>query len=588
MARRRDEPLSDLLHDPTIQDAVGRLSRRAEEPWEQNVLAATFVDPGVTRQLDNDSHQILLGRRGTGKTHVLRVMQRRFASRPSQFAVYADLTRLGSTELAPEAVKERAAAALLIDLLRLLDEEYRRRARSNFALASATPQIDALTEVITASEFARRAGSLSTTSKRLAGRGGEAKVSISATALPKAEVGAKTERSREESQSEEWTLEAFDRVQFTAVTKALDDLVQAAKIERLAILIDEWVEIPFDLQPYLAEFIKRCFLVVPRVTVKIAAIEHRSQFGTPLTRNAVRGFELQADVFTLAALDETFFFYDRDPEQVCRVLADLLYRHIAVEAALAAAKRGPGPPIPAPAPASNWARRLLDGLLSRKVEPLDPDDAIRAVAVALDRDDWADRFMENEGSRFMEEELRLRGPADFVDRLFTDDAFRDLARSAQGVVRDFLVIFYKAFHQTRHEDRVDGPAVRDAMNEVYSDKLMSLDADSKALFARVSDVVLGKGVRSFLADEELRQHETFQSLVDKRLVHPLNRRYPDSQERGRMFGIYTLDYASYAGLIDDERLADSDFTAEGNDTVAPFSDARRMRRVVLGPRDVDL
>src|SRR5262249_52993964 len=47
---------------------------------------------------------------------------------------------------------------------------------------------------------------------------------------------------------------------------------------RTWLLIDEWSEIPVELQPYLADLIRRTILPVPSVTTKIAAIEHRSDF----------------------------------------------------------------------------------------------------------------------------------------------------------------------------------------------------------------------------------------------------------------------------------------------------------------------
>jgi hypothetical protein len=578
MPRKRDDFVGDLTHDPAVADAIGRMSRRAEEPRE-NVLAATFVDPGVARQLDNNSDQILLGRRGTGKTHVLKVMQRRFTSRASQLAVYADLTGLGSTEEpVRDGGEERAAAALLVDLLTLIYDECRRRSDLDFALANAEPQIEALAQVIRESAFAKVAGAVSTSSKLVSSRGGQVGATVSAT--PKAELSGRRERSTEQAETEEWTLQAFDRVEFTAVSKALGDLIEAAKLERLAVLIDEWVEIPFNLQPYLAEFVKRCFRPVPRVTVKVAAIEHRSQFGTPLARNTTRGFDLNADIFTVSALDETYFFWDRNPEQVESRLADLLYRHVAVEAALDAAKRSPGAHLPSVARARP---SFIQRLLGRTPPPVvEGDDAVEAVAVALGRDDWPERFMENEGARFMREEIGVTGSADFVEALFGDRAFSELARAAQGVVRDYLVIFYKAFHQARDERRIERSAIREALNAVYTDKLTSLDDEQREHFKRVSKAVLDRRMRSFVADEELNRDHAFQSLVDKRVLHPLNRRYADVSDPGELYGIYTLDYGGYAERIELGELPDSDFTAPpGEGTVAPFSDDRRMRRLLL-------
>ena len=50
-----------------------------------------------------------------------------------------------------------------------------------------------------------------------------------------------------------------------------------------------------DVQPYLAEFIKRSFLPLANVAVKIASLEYRSDFGVN-TPNGVIGFEMGVDI----------------------------------------------------------------------------------------------------------------------------------------------------------------------------------------------------------------------------------------------------------------------------------------------------
>ena len=63
-----------LLRDATITHAVRRVKPRADREMDDERLLLTFVDPGISEQLDSPNNQILYGRRGTGKTHVLRVL----------------------------------------------------------------------------------------------------------------------------------------------------------------------------------------------------------------------------------------------------------------------------------------------------------------------------------------------------------------------------------------------------------------------------------------------------------------------------------------------------------------------------------
>src|SRR5262249_21681628 len=68
------------------------------------------------------------------------------------------------------------------------------------------------------------------------------------------------------------------RVHFGSVSKALAGIVAVVKPSRVIFILDEWSAIPLDLQPYLADLIRRAVFPVPGITVKIAAIEQRSNF----------------------------------------------------------------------------------------------------------------------------------------------------------------------------------------------------------------------------------------------------------------------------------------------------------------------
>ena len=86
-----------MIQDATIQKAVSRILQRSERQIDQQKLVASFVDVGILPQLLNTNNQIFYGRRGTGKTHVLRVLQTRLAEEGNPVIVYIDARTLGST-----------------------------------------------------------------------------------------------------------------------------------------------------------------------------------------------------------------------------------------------------------------------------------------------------------------------------------------------------------------------------------------------------------------------------------------------------------------------------------------------------------
>ena len=66
-----------------------------------------------------------------------------------------------------------------------------------------------------------------------------------------------------------------------------------------------------DLQPYLADLVRRSLFPVREITVKIAAIEYRSRFQLRPEAGDYIGIELGADVSTDVNLDD-FMVFDND------------------------------------------------------------------------------------------------------------------------------------------------------------------------------------------------------------------------------------------------------------------------------------
>jgi hypothetical protein len=67
-------------------------------------------------------------------------------------------------------------------------------------------------------------------------------------------------------------------VDFGSIQGALKGYLSILGVKRLWLLIDEWSEIPIELQPYLADMLRRTCLPITNIVVKIASIDHRSQF----------------------------------------------------------------------------------------------------------------------------------------------------------------------------------------------------------------------------------------------------------------------------------------------------------------------
>jgi len=107
-------------------------------------------------------------------------------------------------------------------------------------------------------------------------------------------------------------------------------LVEALPVTRIWILLDEWAAIPMDLQPYLADLLRRAVFPVRGMVVKIAAIEQRARFSLPGAESDYVGIEVGADAAADLDLDD-FMVFGNDPEAAKKFFRELLFRHVRAE-----------------------------------------------------------------------------------------------------------------------------------------------------------------------------------------------------------------------------------------------------------------
>ena len=120
------------------------------------------------------------------------------------------------------------------------------------------------------------------------------------------------------------------RVHFGSTSKALAEIVKAVKGDRLLLILDEWSAVPLDLQPYLADLVRRAVFPVSGITVKVAAIEQRSSFkmGSPTDYT---GIEIGADASADVDLDD-YMVFDNNAERAVQFFQELIFRHYKSEA----------------------------------------------------------------------------------------------------------------------------------------------------------------------------------------------------------------------------------------------------------------
>ena len=515
-----------MISDPLLMKAVSSILQRSEKQQDQEKVIRSFVNAGILPQLNNKNNQVLYGRRGTGKTHVLKVLKPEIEKKANHHVQYIDMRTLGSTSQFSDTTLPIATrcTCLFRDILAELHDSLLAR------LVEHPPEshprvydnLIALQKVI--AEPVREKILESTEEKQATEKAlkfsGHVGLTIKDPSL-KVE-GEKTAQNKSET-TEKYTVRTADKVIFPDLNFLLRSITTDLGIT-FFILLDEWSSLPFDLQPYLAEFIKRGLIPNPSVVLKIASLEYRSHFGLLNSSGSIIGMEVGSDISAGLDIDD-YFIYDRNPENVVEVFAEILFRHLAIE--------------------------LPEGHLEKTLNI--PDHAVMR------------------------------------SRLFTNkNVFTELVRASEGIPRDLINIFSSSFFDShrRGRDTVDQKSVLSASRQWFEqDKQKNLDQELSDTLRRIVDEVIGRRrARSFLIPRELEKHRMIQRLFDARVLHLMQRGYADKDNPGVRYNIYTLDYGTYVDLLNTSKEPQLDLievSGESSDTVVPFDDKRSIRRIIL-------
>lgn len=288
-----------------------RIAKRAERQ-DDEILQKTFVDFGsVFTAFSSVDHQVIFGRRGTGKTHLLTVL-RQARRAAGEMAIQLDMRNLGSAGgiYADASIPlAQRATRLLVDVLAAIHASMFEQAIEHDGVVNLGTVGKALDDLFEAHSAVKVVGTttLESTSSAEDSNSAEAKLGFSIGSTAESFSGeAKVGGSNKETVTAKKVVlgQEMPRVNFGSVGNALRKVIEALPKGRLWVLIDEWSEVPLDLQPYLADLVRRAVLPTKGATVKIAAIEQRCRLLLPESTIGNIGLELGADVSAAINLDD--------------------------------------------------------------------------------------------------------------------------------------------------------------------------------------------------------------------------------------------------------------------------------------------
>lgn len=154
---------------------------------------------------------------------------------------------------------------------------------------------------------------------------------LSSTSMAQASMSRTATRKSRAMRSEKRNGTELPQLRFGQLSRCFERLCRGISPARLWILLDEWSSLPLDLQPILADMLKRVLFACPGVTVKIGAIERRSTFVQRTSPSRYLGIELGSDTGATLNLDEHLVCAD-DHEAVVRFYERVIQKHIVTTA----------------------------------------------------------------------------------------------------------------------------------------------------------------------------------------------------------------------------------------------------------------
>ncbi|MFH8340887.1 ATP-binding protein [Streptomyces sp. AM6-12] len=511
--------------------ALNQVPKRAESRQTEQ-LRDTFVDSGVAVVLESVDHQVVYGRRGTGKTHALRYLETE-VKQQGDIPIYLDLRTVGSPEglfLGEEIKPTERASRLLVDLLNQFHDALMSEALEDDELIENASLVMKLDELLDSISAVRLSGEVEVSKEGEKTNSDKASFAVKiGIKAPEANISGESGGGTRKLTKETRRGTESISLNFSDIARALRALFDSLGGRRLWLLLDEWSSVPADIQPHLGEFLVRCMLPLGGLTVKVAAIEQQTNFRAALPSGHVIGLELGADIAANVSLDE-FMVFEENKERSREFFKSLFFNHLTFGGA--------------------------------------PNSPLASTP--------------------------LNNPQSIVRIGFTDTrSFDELVRAAEGVPRDALNIASKAAVRAAMQ-KISVHDVRAAGRSWFqSDKeaaLRSREEASRLLNWIIDKVIRERRARGFLVNQKQANDPLLLALFDARVLHVVRRGYSAQDEPGERYDVYVIDYGAYVDLMQTRYapqgilpIGDAD-EDEPQFVDVPTQDLRAIRRAVL---DID-
>lgn len=506
-----------------IHDFIVQLQKRADK-IEESVLLKTFVNAGpLLPSLKSRNNQILYGRRGTGKTHVLQVL--RSAVENESIVEYVDIRTLGSSSSLYHDANipiEQRAISLFKDFLDavyngILDYIQKHLIKYSEIHDTLMLEMNAMLSFYGPDVlFGKITDEISSETAKKTHLGIEANYSRQAVGS-KSSVNACADHSKEITVTEKSSIagDLKHYINYNAVTTILMSILDKLDVS-LYLLVDEFSELPAELQICLADMFRHVLCPNKHIVFKIAAIEYRTVVYEKI-QNGYRGLEVGADVFSLN-LDDLMVF-GNNKVRALTFFRELLLNHINCS---------------------------VDGGRVFK----DSNEMVQTL--------------------FTQENV-----------------FCELVDAAEGVPRDAINLLCEAVLVGYSEKISMPMIRKAAKEWYKKDKYSSVSRYPQAadILTWIITTVIGKRKAKAFLLKVGHHSELIDYLFDCRILHIIKQNVSGKDRAGERFDVYAIDYGCYVDLMNTKNnpmgLFQEDDADDAEYVQVPKDDYRSIRRAVL-------
>ncbi|WP_312299933.1 ORC-CDC6 family AAA ATPase [Stutzerimonas nitrititolerans] len=514
------------LKSEKIKTCVGQLSNNVRaENIDYKSYIELYSGTENIHNINNINNTVVYGRRGSGKTHLLRALQEQliidFQERRN-FPVYVDLRRI--IPLLPSDKSSPDSAAILI--FKYLTQELAHTIATNLSFIYNINELDSNYNLSLSAKTEKtldifkkvylefdgkkfkKPSSLKVSEEEIKSLGANGTLSSSPSFTGKAERTQKTAL----------TTDHDSYISILNITNELEELITELNLTRITILIDEWSEVNSDVQLFLAELIKKSFSAI-KISTKIAAIPNRTNLGIKKEQKFF-GLEDGGDIFGYPL--DTRYVFEVNKSQTRDFFNDLLHRHLSAIDEL------------------SILRLLKDNKTTKEKT---------------------------------------------INLFLANVALSEILVACAGIPRDFMNLFINAYDRFllssgKDAKRISVKNLRSANAAWYeTDKKEQVDkhhVERQLLIEIVKEVIERKKSMHFLIPEKHAKNKHIQNLIDFRVIHLRKSGYSHQDHSGTSYNVYSVDYGCYNSLNIARNKLDTSVLDKIN-----LKELREIRRISL-------